>query len=73
MPFMESRPSAFLFFSSIAIVLIGFYIPFSPLAENLGFVKPPISFYVALFFISSSYFLLVQVVKTWFVKRFGLV
>ena len=72
-PFKESWPSGFLLVSSIVIVLVGFYIPLSPLAENLGFVTPPAVFYVALFFIASAYFFLVQVVKSWFVKRFGVV
>jgi Mg2+-importing ATPase len=68
-PFFESWPSNFLLLSSIIIVCVGFAIPFSPLGPYLGFVVPPSSFYVALFFIASAYFLLVQVVKSWFVRR----
>lgn len=70
-PFLESWPSGFLLFSSLAVVGVGFYIPLSPLCGPLGFVAPPATFYVALFFISSAYFFLVQKVKAEFVKRFG--
>jgi Mg2+-importing ATPase len=72
-PFVESWPSPFLFVSSVLIVTMGFIIPQSSLGPFFGFVPPPTSYYGALFIISSAYFLSVQMVKMWFVRRFGLV
>jgi len=70
-PFIESRPSKFLIFTSIFIVSIGIIIPFSPLAGPFGFVKPPAFYFVVLFAIVAAYLLMVQVVKKWFIKKYG--
>jgi Mg2+-importing ATPase len=70
-PFIESRPSRFLILTSIFIVATGMLIPFSPLAKPFGFVAPPPLYFVILFFMVVTYLLLVQVVKTWFVKKYG--
>jgi Mg2+-importing ATPase len=70
-PFVESRPSRFLILMSVLIVSIGIAIPFSPLAKPFGFVKPPPMYFVALFLMVSTYLLLVQVVKKWFIKKYG--
>jgi Mg2+-importing ATPase len=70
-PFLESRPSRFLILTSIFIVAIGIFIPFSPLAKPFGFVVPPPLYFVLLFFMVITYLLLVQVVKKWFIKKYG--
>jgi Mg2+-importing ATPase len=70
-PFLESRPSRFLILTSVLIVATGIIIPFLPLAKPFGFVRPPPLYFVVLFFIVITYLLLVQVVKTWFIKKYG--
>lgn len=70
-PFIESKPSQFLIFTSIYIVTIGLVIPFTPLGKYFGFVTPPPPYFILLFFIVGCYLFLVQVVKSWFIKRFG--
>jgi len=70
-PFIESRPSRFLMTMSIIIVSIGIIIPFSPLAKPFGFVKPPPMYFVALFIMVITYLLLVQIVKKWFIRKYG--
>ncbi|MCX6764466.1 MAG: magnesium-translocating P-type ATPase [Candidatus Nealsonbacteria bacterium] len=70
-PFIESKPSRLLFLSSILIVTIGIMIPFSPLAESFGFVAPPALYFLLLFFMIVTYLLFVQVVKKWFIKKYG--
>jgi Mg2+-importing ATPase len=70
-PFIESRPSKFLIFTSILIVTVGILIPFSPLAKPFGFVSPPPLYFLALFIMVTIYLFLVQVVKKWFVRKFG--
>jgi len=70
-PFIESRPSRFLILTSILIVALGIIIPFSPLAKPFGFVPPPPAYFMALFLMVATYLLLVQVVKKWFIKKYG--
>lgn len=70
-PFIESMPSRPLMLSSILIVLTGLLLPFSPLAKPFFFVAPPPSYFIVLFFIVASYLLLVQLVKSWLVRRYG--
>jgi Mg2+-importing ATPase len=70
-PFIESKPSKFLILTSLFIVIVGLIIPFSPLAKPFGFVPPPPSYFVALISILTIYLFLVQLVKKWFVKKFG--
>jgi len=70
-PFIESKPSKFLIFTSIFIVAIGFLIPFSPLAKLFAFMAPPPSYFLALFIIVTLYLLMVYVGKNWFIKKYG--
>ena len=72
-PFLESWPSPFLLASSLLIVALGCIIPLSSVGMFFEFTPPPAAYYGVLFLISSAYFLSVQMVKMWFVKRFGLV
>jgi len=71
-PFLESRPSRFLVFTSLFIIIAGLIIIFSPLVKPLGFVKPPPMYFAALFILICAYLLLVQVVKQWFVRKYGI-
>jgi len=70
-PFIESKPCRFLVLMSIFIVASGIVITFSPLAKALGFVSLPRSYFVALLLIVTTYLFLVQIVKAWFVKKYG--
>lgn len=72
-PFLQSKPSTFLLGTTLLAVLTGIAIPLSPLAPHLGFVTMPLSYYGALFLISTAYFSLVQVTKSLFIKKFGLI
>ncbi|MBF0478019.1 MAG: magnesium-translocating P-type ATPase [Candidatus Omnitrophica bacterium] len=70
-PFLESRASQFLTFTSIYIVTIGLILPFTPLGHNFGFVAPPALYFLFLIVIVAAYLFLVQFVKTWFIKKYG--
>lgn len=70
-PFLESRPSRLLVFTSLVIISIGIIIPFTPLAGPFGFTAPPPAYFAVLLVIIVTYLLLVQGVKTWFIKKFG--
>lgn len=69
-PFLQSWPSWPLLLTTTAIVGVGIYLPFSPLAKYLGFVPlPPLYWGVLLVFLF-VYFLITQLIKMWFVKRY---
>lgn len=70
-PFLESRPSLFLVLTSLLIITIGYAIPFSPLGPYFGFEKPSWALLLAIGGIVVSYLAMAQVVKTWYVKKYG--
>jgi Mg2+-importing ATPase len=70
-PFVQSRASKPLLFTSLAIVAVGALLPFSPLAKLLGFVPLPWTYWLWLAGMLVIYVLLTQVVKTWFYRKFG--
>ena len=70
-PFLESWPSRSLMLTSALIVTLGMIIPFTPLADDFGFVAPPPLYYLILITIVVTYLLLVQTVKSWFVRKYG--
>jgi Mg2+-importing ATPase len=70
-PFIQSRPSKLLMLTSVLILLIGLALPFTSIGKDLGFVEPPPLYYAALILIIGGYLLLVQFVKTLFIKRYG--
>lgn len=70
-PFLESRPSRPLILTSLVIITIGLILPFSQLAKPFGFVMPALRYFAVLLVIVVSYLASVQLVKQWFVKKFG--
>jgi len=70
-PFLQSRASAPLIATSLAIVAIGAMLTVSPLASALGFVALPALYWPILGAMLVAYVILTQIVKTWFIKRFG--
>jgi Mg2+-importing ATPase len=70
-PFIESRASWPLIFTSVIIVAVGAWLIVSPLAKTLGFVSLPPLYWLFLAIMLLGYAILTQVVKTWFVRRFG--
>lgn len=70
-PSFKSRPSKFLLFSSLSIVIASLIIPFTPIGELFEFTPPSPLFLLILALFIASYLLLVEVVKKWFVKRYS--
>lgn len=68
-PFVQSRASWPLIASTIIISLIGIYLPFSPLASNLGFVIPPPTYWLGLGIIIVLYLTTTQILKNYFQKK----
>jgi len=72
-PFLESRASAPLLATSLAICAIGVWLPFSPLAPSLGLRALPPVYWFYLGAMLVTYLLLTHVVKRWLARRFGVV
>jgi Mg2+-importing ATPase len=70
-PFIESRASWQLIATSLVIVAVGAWLTISPLAETLGFVTLPPLYWLLLAVMLLCYMTLTQLVKSWFVRRFG--
>ena len=61
-PFL-SRPSGPLMATCLAVVAIGIYLPFSPLAHVLGFTSLPAAYFAFLTVATAAYLLLVEAAK----------
>jgi Mg2+-importing ATPase len=70
-PFLESRASWPLIATSLVIVSLGAWLTVSPLADTLGFVPLPALFWLLLAGMLVCYVILTQVVKSWFIRRYG--
>jgi Mg2+-importing ATPase len=70
-PFIQSWASWPLILTSLVIVAAGAWLTVSPLANTLGFVPLPPLYWLFLALMLLGYALLTQVVKTWFIRRFG--
>jgi len=70
-PFLQSRASWPLIFTTVLIASIGIYLPFSSAARSLGFTALPWTYGPVLVIIIGLYLGLALAVKTWFIKRFG--
>ncbi len=70
-PFIQSRPALALGLSTLAVMAIGILLPFTGFGHSLGMVPLPLQFFGWLALILPAYMLLAQVVKTWFVRRYG--
>ena len=70
-PFLQSRASKALIFTSLAIVAVGAALPFSPLADLLGFSALPWTYWLWLLGMLAAYVVLTQFIKTWFYRKFG--
>jgi len=70
-PFIQSSPSLPLALTTLAVMAMGILIPFSPFASSLGMVPLPPIFFLWLAGILLSYAALAQLVKSWFVGKYG--
>jgi Mg2+-importing ATPase len=70
-PFIQSRPSKALVFSTLGIIALAIIVPFTKLGTYLGFVNLPPLYFGILFILIFTYLLLVQLVKTWLVRKYG--
>ncbi|PJJ75740.1 Mg2+-importing ATPase [Thermoflavifilum aggregans] len=70
-PFIESWATWPVIALTVFIMAIGIWIPFSPFASALGLQPLPGVYFIYLILILASYCVLTQVVKTWYIRKFG--
>ncbi len=68
-PFIQSRASWQLIMTSAAIMLVGIWLPSSPIGQWLGFVPLPTLFWPLLLLTLLLYVGLTQLVKVWLLRR----
>ena len=70
-PFIQSWATAPVVALTSLIMVIGIWIPFSPFASALKLEPLPGMYFVYLVAILFAYCVLTQIVKNWFIRRFG--
>jgi Mg2+-importing ATPase len=70
-PFIQSRASAPLTITTLLVVAAGIYLPYSPAASVFGLIPLPWEFWLWIIGFMAAYSVLVQSVKTWFNKLYG--
>lgn len=70
-PFIQSRAAAPLLLSTLSLMAVGMVIPFTSFGRAVGMVHLPLVFFGWLALILLAYCALVQVVKTWYMRKFG--
>ena len=70
-PFIQSRASAALTWTTVAVMATAILLPFSPLAGSLGMVPLPKSFWLWMAATLMTYMVLTHNMKSWFVRRYG--
>ena len=70
-PFIQSWATAPVVALTSLIMVIGIWIPFSPFASALKLEPLPVTYFLYLIVILTAYCVLTQLIKTWFIRRFG--
>ena len=69
MPFLQSRASLPLTLTTIGIIAVGMWLPYSPAASALGFVHLPRLYWPILLFTLFGYMGLTQTIKVWLLRK----
>lgn len=71
-PFIQSMASLPLILTSVIIVAIGVWLPYSPIGDMLGFVTLRPLYWLFLAAMLLCYVVLTQLVKAWFIRRYAI-
>ncbi len=69
-PFIESTAARPVLIMTGLVMLIGLVVPFTPFGHAVGFISLPLSFFGWLVLTLLAYFIVMQVVKTLYIRRF---
>ncbi len=70
-PFIDSMASTGLTALTLGVMAAGLMVPGSALGEWIGMTPLPLSYYPFLLAILAGYIVCIQLVKTWYIRRFG--
>lgn len=70
-PFIQSRAAAALMVTTLTMMTIGIFLPMGPLSHNFKFQTLPLSYFPFLLITIFSYMTLVQLVKHFYIRRYG--
>ncbi|WP_031500011.1 magnesium-translocating P-type ATPase [Bryobacter aggregatus] len=68
-PFLQSRASLPLTLTTLSIMGLGIWLPYSPLASSLGFTPLPLLYWPILLLTLLAYMGLTQMVKVWLLRK----
>ncbi len=71
LPFVQSRPAAPLLLMTIAVVAFGMLIAVGPMAHVFKFASLPLAYFPWWAAMVGGYIVLTQVVKAWYLRRYG--
>lgn len=70
-PFLQSRASPSLLLTTLTVIAVAVWLPYSPFASLFGMVPLPLSYFIWIAGFLLSYGLIGHIVKSWFFNRFG--
>jgi Mg2+-importing ATPase len=70
-PFLQSNPALSLALATAAVMTVGVILPFTTFGRSLGMVALPLRFFGWLAGILVAYAALAQLVKSWYVRKYG--
>jgi Mg2+-importing ATPase len=68
-PFIQSRASWQLTMTTVVVMALAVWLPFSPLAPALGLVQLPLLYWPILLVTALAYVMLTQAVKVWLIRK----
>jgi Mg2+-importing ATPase len=70
-PFLQSRASTPMLLTTLMVMAIAVWLPYSPIAPLFGMVPLPSAYFIWITLFLLLYGTLTHIVKSWFFKRFG--
>jgi Mg2+-importing ATPase len=70
-PFLQSVPSMPMVFTTVMVLIVGMFLPYSSFADKLGFVPLPWTYWVWLTGFMAVYAVMTHKMKVWFYSKFG--
>jgi Mg2+-importing ATPase len=71
LPFIQSRASLPMTLTTLVVMAIGAWLPYSPFASTFGFVRLPLTYWVWVAAFLLMYSVLTHNIKKWFFRKFG--
>jgi Mg2+-importing ATPase len=71
LPFLRSKPSQAMLGMTLLVIAITLALPYTPLANLLGFTPLPLTYLLVIFGIVALYFFSAEFAKRWFYEHYG--